>query len=60
MCLLMYSRVLVKWRIRKKAAAMDFKEAVNNLDEDQLDGFISGVKGKLFEIKYTDYLNDGG
>ncbi len=43
----------------QKAAAMDFKEAVNDLDEDQLDGFISGVKGKLFEIKYTDYLNDG-
>lgn len=43
----------------QKAAAMDFKEAVEDLDEDQLDGFISGVKGKLFEIKYTDYLNDG-
>ena len=43
----------------QKAAAMDFKEAVHQLDDDQLSGFISGVKGKLFEIKYTDYLNDG-
>lgn len=38
----------------QKAAAMDFKEAVHQLDDDQLSGFISGVKGKLFEIKYTD------
>ena len=36
----------MKWLIRKKAAAMDFKEAVHQLDDDQLSGFISGVKGK--------------
>lgn len=43
----------------EKAAAVDFKTAVENLDDYQLDGFINGIKGKLFEIKYTDYLNDG-
>ena len=43
----------------EKAAAMNFKTAVENLDDYQLDGFINGIKGKLFEIKYTDYLNDG-
>ena len=28
-------------------------------DPDQLRGLFSGVKGKLFEIEYRDYLNDG-
>ena len=25
----------------------------------ELVGFVSGVKGKLFELQYVDYLNDG-
>ena len=42
-----------------KASQMDFQEAVHNMDDDQLTGFINGIKGKLFEMRYTDYLNDG-
>lgn len=36
-----------------------FSDKVNNCSDDQLEGFISNIKGKLFEIKYTDYLNSG-
>lgn len=36
-----------------------FADKVNELDDEALIGFISGVKGKLFEMKYVDYLNDG-
>jgi len=36
-----------------------FSEKVNSLSDEQLTGFISNIKGKLFEIKYTDYLNSG-
>lgn len=42
-----------------KAADMDFRSAVEGMDADQLEGFVNGLKGKLFEIRYTDYLNDG-
>lgn len=42
-----------------KAADMDFRSAIEGMDEDQLDGFVNGLKGKLFEIRYTNYLNDG-
>jgi hypothetical protein len=35
-----------------------FSEKVQSLSNDELPGFISGIKGKLFEIKYVDYLND--
>jgi hypothetical protein len=28
-------------------------------DPDRLRGFFGGIKGKLFEIEYRDYLNDG-
>jgi hypothetical protein len=38
-----------------------FVAAVNNLagDPDRLAGLISGVKGKLFEMDYADWLNHG-
>lgn len=36
-----------------------FAEAVESYDGQELTGFISGVKGKLFEMKYVDYLNSG-
>lgn len=38
-----------------------FVEAVNRLSghPDQLAGLIAGIKGKLFEIDYADYLNHG-
>lgn len=36
-----------------------FTEAVEDLDHAQLQGFLAGVKGKLFEIKYAGHLNNG-
>lgn len=36
-----------------------FAEAAGSYDGQELTGLISGVKGKLFEIKYMDYLNNG-
>jgi len=40
---------------------MDFKGAVQSHlnNPKSLEGLISGVKGKLFELKYVDYLNEG-
>jgi len=38
---------------------ISFQDKVRELDSDSLTGFISGVKGKLFEQKYVEYLNDG-
>ncbi len=35
-----------------------FLEHAKSLDEGQLVGFLSGVKGKLFEIQYVEYLNN--
>jgi hypothetical protein len=39
--------------------SISFEDKVRQLDGDSLIGFISGVKGKLFEQKYVEYLNDG-
>jgi hypothetical protein len=36
-----------------------FTEAANLYEGQELIGFISGVKGKLFEMKYVGYLNGG-
>jgi len=36
-----------------------FADAASSYDGHELTGFISGVKGKLFELKYADYLNSG-
>ena len=41
------------------AATQSLSERIDELGVDQLTGLMSGVKGKLFEIKYVDYLNDG-
>lgn len=38
---------------------VSFEDKVRELEDDQLVGFVSGVKGKLFEQKYVEYLNDG-
>jgi hypothetical protein len=44
----------------RHAAEMSFSEAVAAQDTDQaLLGLISGIKGKLFEMKYVDDLNAG-
>lgn len=41
------------------AAEKSFTEAVSGYDGQELTSFVSGVKGKLFEMKYVDYLNSG-
>lgn len=41
------------------AAARSFSAQVEHLDGQELIGFVSGVKGKLFELHYVDYLNEG-
>jgi hypothetical protein len=38
----------------------DFGDFIRqHLDEDQLRGIVSGIKGKLFEMAHVEYLNDG-
>ena len=42
------------------AAQRGFLEQVSTLHSpDQISGFTNGIKGKLFEIQYADYLNNG-
>lgn len=41
------------------AAHTSFAEAVGSHDGHGLTSFISAIKGKLFEMKYVDYLNNG-
>lgn len=41
------------------AQKMSFESVVRSLHDSQIEGFISGVKGKLFEMRYMEYLNDG-
>jgi hypothetical protein len=41
------------------AEDMSFLDKASELNEDQLTGFVSAVKGKLFEREYVAYLNDG-
>jgi hypothetical protein len=41
------------------AAETPLKDALSSMDDGELQGLVSGIKGKLFEIKYVDYLNDG-
>ena len=41
------------------ASEMPLKDAISSMEsDDEIRGFISGIKGKLFELKYVDYLND--
>ena len=42
-----------------EAAAQTFSDAAQGLDGQELTGFLSLVKGKLFELRYAEYLNDG-
>ena len=42
------------------AAQKSFAERVSELEtEESIAGFLAGVKGKLFEMEYVKYLNDG-
>ncbi len=43
----------------QQAQHISFEDAVRSLPDEHLNGLISGVKGKLFEMQYVDYLNDG-
>lgn len=40
------------------ASNVSFADEVRSLDATQLPGLVAGVKGKLFELEYVDYLND--
>ena len=35
-------------------------EIINQAGPEQVEGYVNGIKGKLFEIRYADYLNDSG
>ena len=37
-----------------------FSDAVSRMDASQLVGFVSGVKGKLFELNLVEQMNGGG
>lgn len=41
------------------AASQSFGEAAARMSPEQLLGLVSGVKGKLFELQFVDYLNAG-
>lgn len=41
------------------AASESFGEAAARLSSEQLGGLVAGVKGKLFELQFVDYLNAG-
>ena len=34
-------------------------ETINEMNNEQIQGIVAGIKGKLFEIQYAEYLNDG-
>lgn len=42
------------------AANEGFVDMVNRLTSEQLPGFVSGVKGKLFEVELVEHFNNGG
>ncbi len=41
------------------AATLSFGDQVDRFNDQELMGFVSGIKGKLFEMQYVDYLNAG-
>lgn len=41
------------------AQSISFEDRALELEEAQITGFVAAIKGKLFETKYVDYLNDG-
>jgi hypothetical protein len=41
------------------AQSISFEDRSLELEEDQIMGFVAAVKGKLFEMNYVDYLNNG-
>jgi hypothetical protein len=41
------------------ARQQSLSDIINSRSETELSGFINGIKGKLFEQRYIEYLNDG-
>lgn len=42
-----------------KAGQETLAEAINGRSGEELSGLVNGIKGKLFELRYVEYLNDG-
>ncbi len=42
-----------------KSQSESLENIIENYDDAELTGIVNGVKGKLFELRYVDYLNDG-
>ena len=42
-----------------KATVDNLADQLNALDGNELTGLLAGIKGKLFEQQYVEYLNDG-
>lgn len=55
-------RILDAYRLTypNEAETVSFSEKIKSLnDPEEIKGFSSGIKGKLFELQYVDHLNDG-
>ena len=42
-----------------KSQTDNLRDIIEDADDTELVGLISGIKGKLFEMRYVDFLNDG-
>ena len=42
-----------------KSQTDNLRDIIEGSDDTELAGLISGIKGKLFEMRYVDFLNDG-
>ena len=42
-----------------KSQSEGLEDIIENYDDAELTGIVNGIKGKLFELRYVDYLNDG-
>ena len=42
-----------------KSQTDNLRDIIEDADDTELAGLISGIKGKLFEMRYVDFLNDG-
>lgn len=42
-----------------KSQTDNLRDIIEDADDTELTGLISGIKGKLFEMRYVDFLNDG-
>ena len=42
-----------------KSQSESLEDIIENYDDAELAGIVNGIKGKLFELRYVDYLNDG-